>query len=162
MSALEDFDTRDYRRALGSYVTGVTVVTATSPSGRRAGLTVNSFGSVSLDPPLVSWNLGAYSPSIAVFQEAGHFAVNVLAAHQGELALQFARSADDKFRGVAVREGIGGSLLVEGAIATFECRTAHRYWGGDHVIFLGAVLRYRHGEGEPLAFCRGAFGRFER
>jgi flavin reductase (DIM6/NTAB) family NADH-FMN oxidoreductase RutF len=155
-----DFDPRDYRTALGTFGTGVTVITAGAPDGRRVGLTANSFSSVSLNPPLVLWNLSFHSPNLPVFQDASHFAVNVLDAHSIDLALRFARPASDKFAGVAVEEGRGGAPLLKRALARFQCRNAFRYYGGDHVIFLGAVEHYDHGPGEPLIFCRSAFGSF--
>jgi|SRR6476661_4017782 flavin reductase (DIM6/NTAB) family NADH-FMN oxidoreductase RutF len=154
-------DPRDFRQALGCFGTGVTIITAVAPDGRRVGLTANSFASVSLNPPLVLWSLGAHSPSLAAFQEATHFAINVLGAHQEPLARQFARPADDKFAGVEWTPGLGGAPVIADAVAVFQCRTADRYYGGDHVIFLGAVESYSYDEREPLMCSRGAFGRFE-
>ena len=159
--ASPDFDPRDYRTALGAFATGVTVITARAPDGRRVGLTVNSFASVSLNPPLVLWSLSLHSPSLPVFQDASHFAVNILDAHSTDLALRFARPASDRFAGVALEEGEGGAPLLRRALARFACRNALRHYGGDHVIFLGAVERYDHRPGEPLLFCRGAFGAFQ-
>lgn len=157
---LEAFDTRDFRTALGAFGTGVTVITAAGADGARVGLTANSFSSVSLNPPMVLWSLSSFAPSMHVFQEASHYAVNVLGADHRELAMRFARSAEDKFAGTRFREGLGGAPVLEEALASFECRNAFRYYGGDHVIFLGVVEAYAHREGEPLLFCRGAFGRF--
>ncbi len=155
-------DTRDFRRALGSFGTGVTVITARGEDGQRVALTANSFSSVSLDPPLVLWSLGIYAPSLPVFQDASHFAVNVLSVEQEDLAVHFSKPSDDKFRDIACGEGLGRAPILDDVIATFECRNAFRYYGGDHVIFLGAVERYGYRQdGEPLLFCRGAFGRFE-
>ena len=153
-------DPRDFRSALGTFGTGVTIVTAMSADGKPYGVTCNSFASVSLNPPLVLWSLGVYSPSMAIFQNASHFAVNVLSASQRELAMQFARRADDKFAGVAWEPGLGQAPVLAGAVATFQCRSADRYYGGDHVIFLGAVEAYAYNDTEPLLFARGGFGRF--
>jgi flavin reductase (DIM6/NTAB) family NADH-FMN oxidoreductase RutF len=151
-------DPRELRDALGCFTTGVTIITARGDDGRCVGLTANSFSSVSLDPPLVSWSLSLYAPSLAVFQDASHFAVHVLARDQEDLAMQFARSAEDKFAGVETVPGLGGAPLLEGAIARFQCANAYRYYGGDHIIFLGMVETFEAGDGEPLLFCRGAFG----
>ena len=155
-------DMRDFRVALGSFATGVTVITACGAGGQRVGLTVNSFSSVSLDPPLVLWNLSINAPSLPVFREAGHFAVNVLSAGQRGLAEHFARRADDKFTGAdfAIRDGLGGAPVLDGVSAVFECRNAERYYGGDHVIFLGEVKAYEFSSNAPLVFCRGAYGGF--
>jgi flavin reductase (DIM6/NTAB) family NADH-FMN oxidoreductase RutF len=154
------FDPRDFRNALGSFGTGVTVITAATADGRRAGLTCNSFASVSLDPPLVLWSLVVHSPSMPIFQEASHFAVNVLAVSQVDVALRFARPADDKFAGIAWEPGLGSAPLLPGVVATFQCRNSYRYYGGDHVIFMGAVETYFYNFDDPLLFSRGAFGYF--
>lgn len=153
-------DPRDFRNALGSYATGVTVITAATPDGKQAGLTCNSFASVSLNPPLVLWSLVIYSPSMSIFQNASHFAVNVLGASQQELAMQFATRAEDKFAGVSWEPGLGDAPVLADAVATFQCRSADRYYGGDHVIFLGAVEAYAYNRAEPLLFARGNFGHF--
>src|SRR5215470_15084875 len=131
-------DPRDFRNALGTFATGVTIITAMAADGRPYGLTCNSFASVSLNPPLVLWSLGAYSSSLTVFQNASHFAVNVLGASQQALANKFAKSSDDKFAGVDWTPGLGSAPLLAESVASFQCRTADRYYGGDHVIFLGA------------------------
>jgi flavin reductase (DIM6/NTAB) family NADH-FMN oxidoreductase RutF len=153
-------DPREFRTALGAFGTGVTVITACAPDGRRAALTVNSFASVSLAPPLVLWSLGLHSSSLSIFQDASHFAVNVLSEMQEDLARHFARSQPDKFAGIPWREGLGGAPLLDGTLAEFECRNAYRYYGGDHIIFLGAVEAFSSRPGAPLMFCRGAFGAF--
>ena len=153
-------DPRDFRTALGSFATGVTVITATLPNSRPVGLTCNSFASVSLNPPLVLWRLVAFSPSMGVFQNASHFTVNVLGASQRDLAMQFAKPAEDKFAGVTWERGLGDAPVLAGTVASFQCRTAARYYGGDHVIFLGAVESYAYNHAEPLLFAHGGFGQF--
>src|SRR5579883_533509 len=153
-------DPRDLRNALGCFGTGVTVITARGSGGRRVGLTVNSFAAVSLNPPLALWSLVSHSPSLPSFQEASHFAVNVLARGQRDLARRFARRADDKFEGLACGEGRGGAPLIADAVACFQCRNAYRYYGGDHVIFLGAIEAYDYNDAEVLLFSRGQFGTF--
>jgi flavin reductase (DIM6/NTAB) family NADH-FMN oxidoreductase RutF len=115
---------------------------------------------VSLNPPLVLWSLGMFSQALNVFQDASHFAVNVLGASQQALANKFAKSSEDKFAGVEWTPGLGGAPLIAGSVANFQCRAANRYYGGDHVIFLGAVESYSYGRQEPLLFARGGYGRF--
>ena len=153
-------DPRDFRDALGSYATGVTIITAAGADNKPYGLTCNSFTSVSLNPPLVLWSLVLYSSSLSIFQNATHFAVNVLGASQRELANKFAKSSDDKFTGVDWRPGLGNAPLLTDSIANFQCRSVNRYYGGDHVIFLGAVEAYSYTQKEPLLFARGSYGRF--
>lgn len=152
-------DPRDFRHALGSFATGVTVITAMGPDGKPVGLTCNSFASVSLNPPLVLWSLVIYSPNMSVFQNASHFTVNVLEASQQALSTQFATPSDDKFAGVDWTPGLGQAPVLAGCVANFQCRAADRYYGGDHVIFLGAVEAYAYNRGEPLLFAQGGYGR---
>ncbi|SCB43268.1 NADH-FMN oxidoreductase RutF, flavin reductase (DIM6/NTAB) family [Bradyrhizobium shewense] len=153
-------DPRDFRNALGTYATGVAIITAAAPDGKPYGLTCNSFASVSLNPPLVLWSLVVYSASLTIFQNASHFTVNVLGASQQALATKFAKSSDDKFIGVDWAPGLGGAPVLAESVANFQCRSVNRYYGGDHVIFLGAVEAYTYSTKEPLLFARGAFGRF--
>ena len=153
-------DPRDFRNALGTFATGVTIITAVAADGEPYGLTCNSFASVSLNPPLVLWSLGMFSQGFNTFQNASHFAVNVLGASQQALASRFAKSSGDKFAGVEWTPGLGGAPLLSDSIANFQCRAASRYYGGDHVIFLGAVEAYAYNRHEPLLFARGGYGRF--
>ena len=140
--------------------TGVTIITAAGTDGKPYGLTCNSFASVSLNPPLILWSLVLYSSSLSVFQNAGHFAVNVLGASQQALANKFAKSSEDKFAGVEWTPGVGNAPLLKDSVANFQCRAVNRYYGGDHVIFLGAVEAYAYNRSEPLLFARGGYGRF--
>jgi flavin reductase (DIM6/NTAB) family NADH-FMN oxidoreductase RutF len=153
-------DPRDFRNALGTYATGVTIITAADGEGKPYGITCNSFASVSLNPPLVLWSLVLYSSSLSAFQNASHFAVNVLGISQQTLANRFAKSSDDKFAGVDWKPGLGGAPLLAESVANFQCRAANRYYGGDHVIFLGAVEAYSYNGKEPLLFAHGGYGRF--
>ncbi|MDE2377296.1 flavin reductase family protein [Bradyrhizobium sp.] len=159
-SGSSPIDPRDFRNALGTYATGVTVITAAAPDGKPYGLTCNSFASVSLNPPLVLWSLVVYSSSLTVFQNASHFAVNVLGASQQALANKFAKSSDEKFAGVVWSPGLGNAPILADSVANFQCRSVNRYYGGDHVIFLGAVEAYSYNRKEPLLFAQGAYGRF--
>jgi flavin reductase (DIM6/NTAB) family NADH-FMN oxidoreductase RutF len=153
-------DPRDFRNALGTYATGVTIITAVGADGKPYGITCNSFASVSLNPPLVLWSLVLYSSSLSAFQNASHFAVNVLGESQQALANRFAKSSDDKFSSVEWTRGLGDAPLIAGSVANFQCRAVNRYYGGDHVIFLGAVEGYAYNKSEPLLFARGGYGRF--
>lgn len=153
-------DPRDFRNALGTFATGVTIITAMAGDGKPYGLTCNSFASVSINPPLVLWSLGMYSQGLPIFQNASHFAVNVLGASQQALASKFAKPGVDRFDGVDWKPGLGDAPLLAGSVASFQCRAANRYYGGDHVIFLGAVEAYAYNREEPLLFVGGGFGRF--
>jgi flavin reductase (DIM6/NTAB) family NADH-FMN oxidoreductase RutF len=159
-SEATSIDPRDFRHALGTYATGVTIITAVAADGTPYGLTCNSFASVSLNPPLVLWSLGLSSQGLSIFQDASHFTVHVLGASQQALANRFARSTGDKFEGVAWTPGLGGAPLLGESVAQFECRAVSRYAGGDHVIFVGAVEAYSYNRQETLLFARGGYGRF--
>lgn len=150
-------DAAEFRSALGSFVTGVTIVTACDSEGHDVGVTANSFNSVSLDPPMVLWSLARKSASLATFETATHFAVHILAADQEELSNRFAKSGADKFGGLEIARGAGGAPLLPGAAAQFECRTAFRHDGGDHVIFVGEVEAFSRSERPPLVFHGGRY-----
>ena len=152
-------DARDFRSALGCFPTGVCLVTTRGAGGTRHGMTINSFSSVSLEPPMVLWSLARTATSAPVFRDAEYFAINVLAAGDGEISSHFARPGEDKFARFAARfdEGLAGLPLLKHALASFECHTRHRYYGGDHIIVIGVVERYAHGEGAPLVFHRGRY-----
>lgn len=146
-----------FRRALSHYPTGVTVVTARTSEGLPIGITVNSFASVSLHPPLVLWSLGEDNANAADFLEAEDFAVNVLAADQEALARRFARSEDQPFAEVARERGLEGLPLLTDALSVFECRREAVYPGGDHTILIGRVRRFSARSGRPLVFHEGGF-----
>lgn len=148
---------RDLRRALGTFATGVAVVTTRAPDGRPVGLTVNSFSSVSLSPPLVLWSLSRHSPSLAAFEQAPYYAVNVLAADQTEISTRFATPVPDKFDDLDWHTGLGDVPLLRGCVASFECRNRLRHEGGDHRIFMGEVERFDHSDREPLVFLAGRY-----
>ena len=151
------FDQQDFRRALGQFATGVTVVTTRAKDGRPVGLTVNSFSSLSLEPPLVLWSLARNAHCREDFTHTSHFGVNVLAANQHHLSQQFAQTIPDKFAGVDCTDGTAGVPLLKGAVAHFLCRNVKQYDGGDHVIFIGEVEDYKRFAGEPLVFCAGRY-----
>jgi flavin reductase (DIM6/NTAB) family NADH-FMN oxidoreductase RutF len=153
-------DPRDFRAALGCFATGVCLVTTLGPQDKPEGLTINSFSSVSLDPPMVLWSLARSASSAPVFRDAEYFAVNVLARDDDAISTHFARSAQDKFADFAERftPGTGGAPLLKGAAATFECHSRHRYYGGDHIILIGNVERYVWNQAAPLLYHRGKYG----
>jgi flavin reductase (DIM6/NTAB) family NADH-FMN oxidoreductase RutF len=158
-AAAPRFDTRDLRRALGQYATGVTVVTTVDADGQRFAMTANSFTSVSLNPPLVLWAAAKSSASLPAFEAADRFAVNVLASDQHHLSRQFSTPGDAKFDGVRL---VRGDLpLLEDAVATFTCRClpgeGGRLDAGDHVLFLGEIESYDAPGGEPLVFHSGFY-----
>jgi flavin reductase (DIM6/NTAB) family NADH-FMN oxidoreductase RutF len=159
MAAEEEsaFDLRDFRSALGQFATGVTVITTRGRDGRRVGLTANSFTSVSMDPPMVLWCPSNRTPSLQDFEASTHFAINILASDQHVLSRQFATPSADKFVGVATSDGIGGIPLIDGALATFECRTVARHTAGDHDIYVGEVESYHSPGGQPLVFHSGKY-----
>ena len=151
-------DSLSFRSALGCFATGITIVTALTPSGEPLGLTANSFNSVSLDPPLVLFSLNRAAYSLGSFQEGGHFAVNVLRENQRDLSARFATTSIDKWSGVDFETWETGCPILAGSLAIFECRTRALHDGGDHVIFLGEVLRLRCDlGGRPLVYFRGVY-----
>ncbi|WP_342640970.1 flavin reductase [Rhodoligotrophos ferricapiens] len=145
-----------FRRSLGEFATGVTVIT-TTVDGVSYGLTSNSFASVSLNPPLVLWSIRRESQSFAAFESCSHFAVNVLAHDQIAVSQHFARSGPDKFADLAVSAGAGGAPLLNDVVASFECRRVQTYEGGDHLILLGEVETFRRYERPPLIFAKGRY-----
>jgi flavin reductase (DIM6/NTAB) family NADH-FMN oxidoreductase RutF len=121
------------------------------------GVTVNSFSSVSLNPPLILWSLSRQAASFTDFANCPHFAVNVLEARQHHLSRQFSTPVPDKYAGVDIAEGKAGVPILGGALAYFVCRKVKQYDGGDHVIILGEVEEYKYNEGEPLVFHSGRY-----
>lgn len=152
-------DSRELRRALGQFATGVTVVTTRDPAGGHpVGMTANSFSSLSLEPPLILWSITRTSRSLPAFLAASHFAVNVLSAEQIDLSVRFARHTDDKFAGIDWREGLAGLPLLPDLSAAFECRRVASHEGGDHIILVGEVERFARFERPGLVFAEGRYG----
>ncbi len=160
-TSAEGFNTRDLRNALGSFATGVTIITTRSAPGKLHGMTANSFTSVSLNPPLVLWSSSLYAQSLPAFQEGSHFVVNILAHDQIELSNKFAKTHDDKFADVDHIIPECGAPVLIGAAAHFECRNEFRHYGGDHIIFIGHVERFAYTDKPTLLFCRGKYMRGE-
>lgn len=150
------FSSREFRDALGQFATGVTIVTARSPQGHPVGVTVSSFNSVSLTPPLVLWSMALSAASLPVFQHCSHYAIHVLSAAQKPLAELFARKGVDRFATTAWRSSAQGVPLLSEATTVFECRNRHRHEEGDHVIFIGEVEQCSHQAGHtPLLYHAG-------
>lgn len=147
-----------YRKALGTFATGVTVVTTQSPDG-PIGMTVNSFASVSLDPPLVLWCPARDSLRHRAFAQARDFMIHVMADDQQTLAAHFATTGED-FTDIGWEPGPQGQPMLTGCLAAFHCRHHAVHDGGDHSIVVGLVLRAWHRPGQGLIFKRGIYGDF--
>ena len=147
----------DFRRACGRFATGITVATVLDADGLPHGLTVNSFSSVSLEPPLISICLGHAVTMIDAFRESKHFGINVLKEDQQELSERFARKGFDRFEGVPWYRGETGAPLLPGVLAAIECVQRHRVTAGDHDIFIAEMLRAEVAEGEPLIYFAGEY-----
>ena len=147
------------RSALGRFATGVTLATCLDASGAAVGLTVNSFGALSLEPPLVQWSLRCESPSLPAFQAAEHFAINVLTEAHLELSRRFAAPHVDRFQHGRWHPGRHGCPVFAGALAVFECarRSVERH--GDHVLIIGEVLHHTAHSGAPLLFHASRYRR---
>ena len=160
--AAKGFCCRDFRSTLGSFATGVTVVTALAPDGRPIGVTISSFNSVSLDPPLILWSLSLISPNLEAFRNASNYSINILSAEQQNLSDRFASRSNDRFADIQLRSGLGGAPLIEGCCAWFECSNEAHYPGGDHLIFIGRVEGFAQGTAEaPLIFHNGRYRQLE-
>jgi flavin reductase (DIM6/NTAB) family NADH-FMN oxidoreductase RutF len=156
-SVLNRFSSRELRECLSSFITGVTVITTVDSQGRAHGLTVNSFNSVSLDPPLVLWSQRLQSPTFPVFRDSPYFAVNILAQDQIGISRRFAKRSHDKFEGLEVVPGLGGIPLIAGCAAYLECSKEMSFPGGDHVVFVGRVERIEKQQRPPLVFGGGQY-----
>ncbi|MFD0031382.1 flavin reductase family protein [Streptomyces sp. NPDC055059] len=153
----------DLKSALAGFCTGVAVITALDGDGRPTGMAVQSFSSVSLDPPLVCFCPAHTSTTWPRIRAAGRFAVNVLAEDQSELCRRFAVTGGDKFAGTPWRPGGNGAPLLDGALATIECEPADVLDGGDHAIALGRVTSLTtHRDAGPLLYFRRTYGRLPR
>ncbi|MEP1536207.1 MAG: flavin reductase family protein [Paracoccaceae bacterium] len=153
----QGIDPRELRNVLGCFATGVCVVTTVGDEGRPVGMTINSFSSVSLDPPLVLWSIGLNTPSRSAFQSHGSFAIHIMSDAAKDTSLKFARPSDEKFKGVDWKKGINGVPVLNDALAVLECKIENQIIAGDHEIFIGRVLRIDQNDGEPLLFHKGGF-----
>jgi 3-hydroxy-9,10-secoandrosta-1,3,5(10)-triene-9,17-dione monooxygenase reductase component len=155
----QDPSARAFRDALGQFPTGVTVITALGRDGHPVGLTVSSFNSVSLHPPLVLWSLARHQPVAHDLAACEVYAIQLLAEDQAPLSQHFARREGDRFVDLPTTAGEYGVPLLDGCCAWFECRNTQRHEGGDHIIFVGEVLRFDRAERPPLVFQAGAYRR---
>jgi flavin reductase (DIM6/NTAB) family NADH-FMN oxidoreductase RutF len=147
----------DFRRACSRFTTGVTIAGVVDPQGAPHGLTVNSFTSVSLDPPLVLVALAHSASVMEAFRDARFFAVNVLAAGQRALSERFARKGHDRFDGLAWHTGETGAPLLPDTLAEIECAIRYRFTAGDHDLIVGEMVRAAIREGEPLLYFAGRY-----
>src|SRR4051794_1203397 len=149
-------DQRAFRRCLGQFATGVTVIT-TVWQGKPVGVTASSFSSLSLDPPLILWSIALTSRSCSAFRHSKHFAVNILKADQIDFSQRFSTPAEDKFKDVDWQPGCLGSPTLPGILTLIECSTETVLAGGDHIILVGRVKRYARFPGSPLLYAQGRY-----
>ena len=156
----QTLDAERFRKALGSFPTGICLVTTVSADGKREGMTINSFSSVSLAPPLILWSIRDDAKSADIFLTARSFIISVLAVHQAELAMHFARAAANKFSAYesAFESGIDGCPRLRDSVTTYECTVYSRHQEGDHTILLGRVAEFSDSTQQPLVFHGGRMG----
>lgn len=160
-TATGSMDIRELRDTLGRFATGVAVVTGLDQRGEPVGLTINSFSSLSLDPPLILWSLARKSASHPAFAEGRSFAINILSTRQRDTCMRFAKPSEDKFAEIGIVEGMGGVPLIAGSIAHMECVTDRQIDAGDHVLYIGKVENYSIANDEdPLIFHRSQLSEF--
>jgi flavin reductase (DIM6/NTAB) family NADH-FMN oxidoreductase RutF len=153
------FDVRSFRRALGHFPTGVCVVTS-QVDGARAGMTVSSFNSLSLEPPLILFSIDAGTASLPLWRKAKGYAINVLAENQKDLSDRFAKARSNKWEGTSYADGLFGAPLLPGVAAALECAAWATHAGGDHVLFIAEVKRFRMSEDRrPLVFSKGRYAK---
>lgn len=152
------FSARDFRNALGNFATGIAIVTTRDANGQPVGCTINSFASVSLEPPLVSFCLDRKAGTFTAFQTHSHFALHFLAANQEELSRRFAKTGEDRFGDLQPIQGLGDVPVLPGCLAHFECSVFDRIDAGDHLLILGQVEKLQAGADlPPLLYFRGRY-----
>ncbi|MDH3692652.1 MAG: flavin reductase family protein [Gammaproteobacteria bacterium] len=151
-------DSKEFRDAMGYFATGITIISSVGPKGELIGVTANSFNSVSLEPPLVLFSLSRSALSWRSFLSTQYFAVNVLSRRQHALSTQFAKTSENKWKGVEHEFWQTGCPVIKDCLAAFECEIRYTHDGGDHIIFVGEVLRMKSNpEYRPLLFYRGQY-----
>lgn len=152
-------DPKALRQVFGQFCTGVTAVCASDADGRRYGITVNSFSSLSLDPPLALFALIRDSETLKVIEAAGAFSINILAESQQDISNRLAKKGGpEKMDGIVTRPGVTGAPIVEGSIGHMDCTLRNSYDGGDHVILVGEIKQAAIGEPlPPLLYFRSAY-----
>ncbi len=152
-----NFDKNEFRKTLGQFATGVTIVTTNDKGGLPVGMTCSSFNSLSLDPPMVLWSIAKSAYGLQAFSSAKYFNVHVLCSDQDQISNNFAKAGHDKFKGIKFSKGLGGIPILERYAALFECETTHQYDGGDHIIMVGTVIAFKHKKSNPLVFHGGCY-----
>lgn len=160
-STSDGIDKLALRRSLGSFLTGVTVVTTIDEAGRPRGMTANSFTSVSLDPPLVLVGIDRAAASYPAFRECQGYVVHILGAHQRELAAKFASKDPDKFAGLDLRPSTSGAPILSAVPGWIDCRTEQAMDAGDHILLIGRVTEFQSVEDRPLGYHQGRFVTFD-
>ena len=152
-----------FRRACGQFATGIAILTTCDAAGQPHGMTINSFTSLSLDPPLVMAAIARSSTLLPIFEQATHYAINILAADQLNLSDRFARRLESRFEGTEWTAGHHGSPLFPGALATLECRVAQVVNAGDHRVFIGEVdsIHIEPSAPQPLLYFRGRYSEID-
>jgi 3-hydroxy-9,10-secoandrosta-1,3,5(10)-triene-9,17-dione monooxygenase reductase component len=153
----ESFTQTEFRNALGSFATGVCIITTVGKNGQKVGMTANSFNSVSLTPPLILWSIGKSTNCFDDFIAADAFAVHILAADQQDLSNRFATTGEDRFANIQCTDGLSGIPILPHYSACFECKVANQFDGGDHIIMTGEVVRFSDNQLDPLLFYRGSY-----
>ncbi len=146
-----------FRRACGLFATGVAVLTTRATDGTPHGLTINSFCSLSLDPPLVMVAIDRICSFLRTFESTGYYAVNILREEQRDLSVRFAELPEGRFTGVRWQAGVVGAPLIDGVLGVIECRTIQVVDAGDHRMLIGQVVEVGIGEGRPLVFFRSGY-----
>jgi 3-hydroxy-9,10-secoandrosta-1,3,5(10)-triene-9,17-dione monooxygenase reductase component len=153
----ESFTQTEFRNALGSFATGVCIITTVGKNGQKVGMTANSFNSVSLTPPLILWSIGKSTNCFDDFIAADAFAVHILAADQQDLSNRFATTGEDRFANIQCTDGLSGIPILPHYSACFESKVANQFDGGDHIIMTGEVVRFSDNQLDPLLFYRGSY-----
>lgn len=153
-----DIPAAEMRECLGSYCSGLTIISGKNAGGELVGMTCQSFHSLSLDPPLVSYFAGKTSESYSVLRKLDRFCINVLSSDQEQLALRFSQKAVDRWSGTSWSEDCFGQPVLDGSILSISCRTHREYDGGDHFINVSRVAQLRHDRTkQPLLYFRSSF-----
>ena len=159
---IKNFDQSAFRKALSCFPTGVGVATIVSADGQPHGMTISSFNSVSMNPPLILWSIGLEAACLDVFRQAEGFAINILAADQKPISQQFAQTKPNRFAGLDWHLSPTGLPLLDGAAATLSCRVWSRYPGGDHEIIVGEVYELTCSDKTPLLYGLGQLTSFPK
>ncbi|MCU1237986.1 MAG: flavin reductase domain protein FMN-binding [Candidatus Solibacter sp.] len=157
MDGVAPVTSEEFRRACGRFATGVTIASVIDPVGAPHGLTVNSFTSVSLEPPLILISLGHQVTTIDHFRWAKYFGINVLTADQRHLSDRFARKGHDRFDGLEWRPGVTGVPILPGVLAAIECAVYRIVPMGDHDLFVGEVVHATVADGNPLIYFASSY-----